>query len=586
MLKLLRFLNKKDWVYVFFVVVFVCCGVFLSLKLPDYMTNVTQLVETGGSVEEVWSAGLWMLLCAVGDAFCTILMGYFSSKVAADFSASLRAAVYNKVVSFSMEEISLFSTSSLLTRSTNDITQIAIMITNCMQSLLRAPIMAVWAFIKILGRAYQYLIVLGVAVAILVVVILTNFKLVVPKFRLIQKLTDNLNAVSRENLTGVRVVRAYNAEDYQQEKFNIANKDLYDNHLYTGKVMAYLPPSMQFVMSTTSLCIYWVGSRLIQNMADPMMKIGMFSELVTFMAYAMQIIGAFMMISFTFLMIPRCLVAAGRVNEVLSTDAKVKDGTNLNIPKGKGTVEFKNVGFTYPDAEEPVLKDVSFTANAGDTVAFIGSTGSGKSTLINLVPRFFDVTEGQVLVDGVDVREYTQHDLRSRIGYISQKATLFKGTLRSNVAYGDYGDEVVDDERVIHALTVAQGKDIITKTEDGINQEVAQGGTNFSGGQKQRISIARAICKRPEIFIFDDSFSALDYKTDKVLRSELKKETNGATTLIVAQRIGTVKDADLIVVLDEGKVVGEGTHAELMKSCEVYQQIAYSQLSEEELANA
>ncbi len=586
MLKLLRFLNKKDWVYVFFVVVFVCCGVFLSLKLPDYMTNVTQLVETGGSVEEVWSAGLWMLLCAVGDAVCTIFMGFFSSKVAADFSASLRAAVYNKVVSFSMEEISLFSTSSLLTRSTNDITQIAIMITNCMQSLLRAPIMAVWAFIKILGRAYQYLIVLGVAVVILVIVILTNFKLVVPKFRLIQKLTDNLNEVSRENLTGVRVVRAYNAEEYQQAKFNIANKDLYDNHLYTGKVMAYLPPSMQFVMSTTSLCIYWVGARLIQNMADPMMKIGMFSELVTFMAYAMQIIGAFMMISFTFLMIPRCLVAAGRVNEVLSTEAKIKDGNNLDIPKGKGTVEFKNVGFTYPDAEEPVLTGVSFTANAGDTVAFIGSTGSGKSTLINLVPRFFDVTEGQVLVDGVDVREYTQHDLRSRIGYISQKATLFKGTLRSNVAYGDYGDEVVDDERVIHALTVAQGKDIITKTEDGINQEVAQGGTNFSGGQKQRISIARAICKRPEIFIFDDSFSALDYKTDKVLRSELKKETNGATTLIVAQRIGTVRDADLIVVLDEGKVVGEGTHKELLESCDVYQQIARSQLSEEELANA
>lgn len=586
MLKLLRFLNKKDWVYVFFVVVFVCCGVFLSLKLPDYMTKVTQLVETGGSVQEVWKAGLWMMLCAIGDAACTILMGFFSSKVASNFSASLRAAVYNKVVSFSMEEINSFSTSSLLTRSTNDITQIAIMITNCMQSLLRAPIMAVWAFIKIMGRAYQYLIVLGVAVIILVIVIATNFKLVVPKFRLIQKLTDNLNRVSRENLTGVRVVRAYNAENYQQEKFNGANKELYDNHLYTGKIMAYLPPSMQFVMSTTSLCIYWVGSRLIQGMADPMMKIGMFSELVTFMAYAMQIIGAFMMISMTFLMIPRCLVAAGRVNEVLSTETKIKDGNRTDIPKGKGTVEFRHVGFTYPDAEEPVLQDVSFTANPGDTIAFIGSTGSGKSTLINLVPRFFDATEGQVLVDGIDVKEYTQKDLRSRIGYISQKATLFKGTLRSNVAYGDYGDEVVDDDRVIHALTVAQGKDIIAKTEEGLDQVVAQSGTNFSGGQKQRISIARAVCKHPEIFIFDDSFSALDYKTDKVLRSELKKETNGATILIVAQRIGTVKDADLIVVLDEGKVVGEGTHKELLQSCEVYQQIAYSQLSEEELANA
>ncbi|MCQ2513085.1 MAG: ABC transporter ATP-binding protein/permease [Lachnospiraceae bacterium] len=586
MLKLLRFLNKKDWVYVFFVVVFVCLGVFLSLRLPDYMTKVTQLVTTGGSVSEVWRAGLWMLLCAIGDAACTICMGYFSSKVAADFSATLRAAVYNKVVSFSMEEINLFSTSSLLTRSTNDITQIAIMITNCMQSLLRAPIMAVWAFIKITGRDYHYLIVLGIAVLILVGVILSNFKLVVPKFRLIQKLTDNLNKVTRENLTGVRVVRAYNAEDYQQEKFNVANKDLYDNHLFTGKIMAYLPPSMQFVMSMTSLCIYWVGAGLIQNMVNPADKIVMYSELVTFMAYAMQIIGAFMMISFTFLMIPRCLVAAGRVNEVLETETKIKDGTNLDIPKGKGKVEFKNVGFTYPDAEEAVLKNISFTANPGDTVAFIGSTGSGKSTLINLVPRFFDVTEGQILVDGVDVKEYTQKELRSRIGYISQKATLFKGTLRSNVAYGDYGDEVVSDERIIHSLEVAQGKDIITKSEEGIDQEVAQSGTNFSGGQKQRISIARAICKQPEIFIFDDSFSALDYKTDKILRSQLKKETNGATTLIVAQRIGTVRDADLIVVLDEGKVVGEGTHKELLESCDVYQQIARSQLSEEELANA
>lgn len=586
MIKLFKFLTKKDWLYIFLVFVFTVIGVWLNLLMPDYMTRVTELVETGGSVSEVWMSGLIMLLCAVGDAVCAIILGYFAAHVAANFSANLREQIYNKVVSFSMEEISNFSTSSLLTRSTNDVTQITMLIAIGLQAILRAPIVAIWAFVKILGRAYQLLVILGIAIIIVICVIIVSMILVIPKFKLIQKLTDALNRVTRENLTGVRVVRAYNAEEYQQGKFNVANKNLYDNHLFTGKIMAYLAPGLQFVMSMTSLAIYWVGSHVIQSAAEPMVRIEMFSQLVTFMSYGIQIIVSFMMVAMIFIMLPRAMVAAGRINEVLDKNTKIKDGNNDYFPVGNGKVEFVNVGFSYPDAEEMVLKNVSFTANPGDTVAFIGSTGSGKSTLINLVPRFFDVTEGQILVDGVDIRDYKISDLHSRIGYISQKAMLFKGTLRSNIAYGNYEKDEVSDERIIHSLEVAQGLDILKQSDVGIDYEVAQGGTNFSGGQKQRISIARAICKKPEIFIFDDSFSALDYKTDKALRAAIKEETNGATILIVAQRIGTVKDADLIVVLDEGKVAGMGTHEQLLKSCDVYQQIAYSQLSEEELANA
>ncbi len=586
MIKLIKHMSAKQWLYAFIVLVFVVVSVWCTLTLPDYMTKVTQLVETGGAMSDVWKYGGIMLACAVGDLCCTIIVGFFTSQVSSMFAASTRDRLYKKIISFSMEEIGQFSTSSLLTRFTNDIQQVTMVIAMGLQAVLKAPIIAVWAFVKIMGKGQQWLIVTGIAILILLAVLVSNLILVVPKFKRIQKLTDNLNRVARENLTGVRVVRAYNAEEYQEEKFDVANTALMKNHLFTGRIMAYLFPSIQFVMSGTSLAIYWVGAILIQRTADPAARIGIFSELVTFMAYAVQIIVAFMMISMIFVMLPRALVSAERINKVLDTKTKIHDGERTEEAPETGTVEFKDVVFKYPDAEEPVLSGISFSAKKGDTIAFIGSTGSGKSTLVNLVPRFYDVTDGAVYVDGVDVRDYSQKDLREKIGYVSQRAILFKGTLATNVAYGSEEEENPSEEKIVHAMEVAQGKDILEKSDLGVNMEVAQGGTNFSGGQKQRISIARAIYKNPEIFIFDDSFSALDYKTDKVLRATLKKETKDATTLIVAQRIGTVKDADLIIVLDEGKMVGKGKHADLLKDCEVYRQIAYSQLSEEELKHA
>ena len=584
--KLLKYMTLRQWLYVLGVVFFVVVSVWCTLMLPDYMTKVTQLVETGGAVSEVWKYGGIMLACAVGDLCSAILVGLFTAQVASRFAASLRDNMYRKVVSFSMEEYSSFSTSSLLTRATNDVQQVTMIIGMGLQAFLKAPIIAVWAFLKIVGKGETWLMITGIAIVILVCVIGSNLVLVIPKFKKIQKLTDNLNRVARENLTGVRVVRAYNAEEYQSEKYDGANTALMKNHLFTGRIMAYLFPSIQAVMSGTSLAIYWAGAFIIQRAADAAAKIAIFSELVTFMAYAVQIIMAFMMISMIFILLPRAMVSADRINQILDKETKIHDGMHAAEGESEGTVEFRDVAFSYPDAEEPVLSGISFEAKKGDVVAFIGSTGSGKSTLVNLVPRFYDVTKGQVLVDGVDVKEYTQHDLREKIGYVSQKAILFKGTLASNVAYGADDSAEPSEERVKRAMEIAQGKDILEKTDQGIYQEVSQGGSNFSGGQKQRISIARAIYKDPEIFIFDDSFSALDYKTDKVLRATLKKETKDATTLIVAQRIGTVKDADQIIVLDEGKMVGKGKHADLLKDCEVYRQIAYSQLSEEELKNA
>ncbi len=585
MAKLLKYMKPRQWFFVCCVIFFVVVSVWCTLTLPDYMTKITQLVETGGAMADIWKYGGIMLACAVGDLCCNILVGFFTAQVASLFAATLRDNMYRKVVSFSMEEYSSFSTSSLLTRATNDVQQVTMVIGMGLQAFLKAPIIAVWAFVKILGKGEQWLFITGIAIVILVCVIGSNLILVIPKFKKIQKLTDNLNRVARENLTGVRVVRAYNAEEYQSNKFDGANTALMKNHLFTGRVMAYLFPSIQAVMSGTSLAIYWVGAHLIQNTAGVEAKIAIFSELVTFMAYAVQIIMAFMMISMIFILLPRAMVSADRINQILDKQTKIHDGKNNGEGTEVGSVEFRDVAFAYPDAEEPVLSGITFSAKKGDVIAFIGSTGSGKSTLVNLVPRFYDVTEGQVLVDGIDVKEYTQHALREKIGYVSQKAILFKGTLAENVAYGaEEGEPSV--ERVTHAMEIAQGKDILEKTEEGIYMPVAQGGSNFSGGQKQRISIARAIYKAPEIFIFDDSFSALDYKTDKVLRATLKKETKDATTLIVAQRIGTVKDADQIIVLDEGKMVGKGKHADLLKDCEVYRQIAYSQLSEEELQHA
>lgn len=587
MIKLLKHMKSRQWLFVACVIFFVVVSVWCTLSLPDYMTKVTQLVETGGAISDVWKYGGIMLAFAVGDLCCSILIGFFTAQVASGFAATLRDEMYRKVVSFSMEEYSAFSTSSLLTRATNDVQQVTMLIGMGLMAFMKAPILAVWAFVKILGKGEQWLLITGIAIVILLLVIGSNLILVIPKFKKIQKLTDNLNRVARENLSGVRVVRAYNAEEYQKEKFDGANTELMRNHLFTGRVLAYLFPSIQAVMSGTALAIYWVGAILIQNTAGAEAKIAIFSELVTFMAYAIQIILAFMMISMIFVLLPRAMVSAERINQILDKTTKIHDGAKP-VPEGvTGKVEFRDVSFAYPDAEEPVLTGISFTADKGDVVAFIGSTGSGKSTLVNLVPRFYDTTAGQVLIDGMDVRDYTQHELRKKIGYVSQKAVLFKGTIAENVAYGgDADSRTATEEEIIHAMEIAQGKDILEKTDQGIYAEVAQGGANFSGGQKQRISIARAVCKAPEIYIFDDSFSALDYKTDRTLRAALKKETADATTLLVAQRIGTVKDADQIIVLDEGKMVGKGKHEDLLRDCEVYRQIAYSQLSEEELKHA
>lgn len=586
MLKLFRYMKTRDCIYMLGILVFVVISVWCTLTMPDYMTQITQLVETGGEMSEVWKSGGIMLAFAFGDVICTIVIGFFTSQVAANFSKNLRKELYDKVVSFSMEEINNFSTSSLVTRSTNDIVQIVQIISMGLQMMLKAPIIAIWAVFKIMDKGWQWLLVTAIAVMVVVIVIAICLILVTPKFKLIQKLTDKMNLITRENLTGVRVVRAYNAERYQEDKFDKVNAEITRNHLFTGKTMALLMPSMQFVMSMTSLCVYWVGAFIIMNQTDVMTKIDTFSKLVVFMAYAIQIIMAFMMVSMIFMFLPRAQVSAARILEVLDMKTKISDGDLRNNQPVKGQVEFKNVSFSYPGAQERVLDNITFKAEPGETVAFIGSTGSGKSTLINLVPRFFDASEGEVLVDGENVKSYVLSDLRNKIGYVSQKAILFKGTIASNVDYGDTDRTRASDEDIVHAMQVAQGNDILDKEAEGINSPVAQGGTNFSGGQKQRISIARAICKKPEIFIFDDSFSALDYKTDKKLRAELKKETNGATILIVAQRIGTVKDADKIIVLDEGKMAGIGRHEELLKTCEVYRQIAYSQLSKEELENA
>ena len=588
MLKLMRYMKSREWTFVGLVFVFVIASVWCTLSLPDYMTKITQLVETGGAMADIWKNGGIMLAFAFGDAICTVVVGFCTSQVAANFSKNLRKALYDKVVGFSMEEINTFSTSSLVTRSTNDITQIVMVISMGLQMLLRAPIIAIWAIFKIVDKGWQWILVTAIAVVVVMMTITIVLILVTPKFKSLQKLTDRLNLVTRENLTGVRVVRAYNAEHYQEEKFDGVNMKIMKTHLFTGKALSFLMPTMQLVMSMTSLCVYWIGARIIMNQADVMTKINTFSTLVTFMAYAIQMIIAFMMVSMIFMFLPRAQVSAARIEEVLQTTTKITDGSKEGdgTRRTGGSVEFRDVSFQYPDAQEPVLTNISFSVKEGETVAFIGSTGSGKSTLINLVPRFFDVTGGSVLIDGVDVRDYTLEALRKKIGYVSQKAILFKGTIASNVNYGEDDAGQEDEARIIHALEVAQGGDIVAKQENGIYAEVAQSGTNFSGGQKQRISIARAVYKNPEIFVFDDSFSALDYKTDKILRAELKKETNGATTLIVAQRIGTVKDADQIIVLDEGRMVGIGRHEELLKSCEVYQQIAYSQLSEEELKHA
>lgn len=585
MLKILKNFKKQEWSLIILSVVFIFTSVWAELTMPEYMSEITVLVQTAGSeMSDILIAGGKMLMYALISLIATVATSICASKLATSLGATLRGRLFHKVQSFSMEEIGRFSTASLITRTTNDVVQVQMLIVMGLQMLLKAPIMAVWAICKIVNKSWQWTFSTGMAVVILLIVVGICILLALPKFKKMQQLTDNLNRVTRENLTGLRVVRAYNAEEYQEKKFEGANEELTYTNLFAQRTMAFMLPSIQLVMSGLSLAIYWVGSYLI-NSAGFAGKITLFSEMMVFSQYAIQIVMSFMLLVVIFMILPRALVAAGRINEVLDTEPAINDGEKTDGNKEKiGEVEFRNVSFRYPDAEEYVLQDISFTAKKGETIAFIGSTGCGKSTAINLIPRFYDVTEGAVLVDGVDVREYTQKALRNKIGYVSQKATLFAGTITSNVAYGDNGNKTPDENEVKEAVATAQAAEFVENMEDTYDGYVAQGGSNLSGGQKQRISIARAIARNPEIFIFDDSFSALDYKTDRILRKTLDEKCKNSTRIIVAQRIGTIRDADKIIVLDEGKIAGMGKHDELMKNCEVYQQIALSQLSKEELA--
>ena len=585
MVKLLKKLTWKDFILAAAAFVFIIVQVWLSLTMPDYMSEITKLVQTKGSkMNDILIAGGKMLACALGSLLAAVCTSICASKFSSNFSANLRGQVFHKVQSFSMEEIGNFSTASLITRSTNDITQVQMLIVMGLEVLLKAPIMAVWALCKISTKNWQWTASTGVAVVVLLSFVGVCVAVALPKFKKLQSLTDNLNRVTRENLTGLNVVRAYNAEGYQQKKFNDANDELTKTQLFANRTMGTMMPGIQMVMNGLMLAIYWIGAYLISN-AQMFDKLTIFSDMIVFTQYAMQVVMSFMMLVMIFVLLPRASVSAKRINEVLDMPLSIKDGTKENgIDGKKGEVEFRNVSFCYPDAEKDVIEDISFTAHKGETIAFIGSTGCGKSTVINMIPRFYDATKGEVLVDGVNVKEYTQKALRNKIGYVSQKAVLFTGSIKSNVAYGDNGKKGFTDDDVKHAIETAQAKEFVDKTEGGIDAFVAQGGSNFSGGQKQRLSIARAICRHPEILIFDDSFSALDYKTDRVLRDTLRKTCADATRFIVAQRIGTIRDADKIIVLDDGKIAGMGKHNELMETCEVYRQIAYSQLSKEELA--
>lgn len=584
MIKLLKNLKRTDVICAVIAFVFIVVQVWLDLKLPDYMSEITMLVQTeGNEMSEIITAGLKMLACAFGSLVSAVLTAVLASKMGINFATVVREKLFRKVQDFSMEEIGHFSTASLITRSTNDVQQVQMVIVMGLQVIVKAPIMAVWAILKIYDKNIKWTAATAIAVVVLLVVVITILCIATPKFKIMQSLTDDVNRVTRENLTGINVVRAYNGEKYQEDKFDVANDILSNAHFFTGKAMAFLMPSIQAIMNGISLAVYWIGAILI-NQAIMSEKIALFSDMVVFSSYAMQVIMSFMMLVMIFMILPRAMVSAKRINEVLDTDIRIKDGTKSGSEgKTTGEVEFRNVSFRYPDASADVIEDITFTAKKGQTVAFIGSTGCGKSTVINLIPRFYDVTGGEVLVDGINVQEYQQKELRNKIGYVSQKAILFSGDIASNISYGDCGREISEDD-VKNAVAVAQSTDFVENQENKYHGYVAQGGGNFSGGQKQRLSIARAIAKNPEILIFDDSFSALDYKTDRKLRTELKNKCADATKLIVAQRIGTIRDADLIIVLDNGRIAGKGTHDELMKSCEVYQQIALSQLSKEELS--
>ena len=582
----IKHFTARDWAATAAAVVFIGLSVWLELLMPEYMRDITELIVLpGAEVSDLLIAGGKMLLCALASLLVTVLVTVITGYLASNYSFNVRAKLYDAVESFSMAEINRFSTASLITRSTNDITQVQTVIVFGLMVIVRAPLMAVLAVTKIADKSGEWTFSAGVAVLLVFIVLLICFLFAHPRFKRIQMLTDNINRITRENLTGLRVIRAYNAEDYQKAKFEASNDEITKNNMTAHRIMAIMMPSMMLIMNGLSLIVYWIGAYLIEG-APLAGKAELFLDMTVFSQYALQVIMAFMLLNLIFIMAPRAMVAAKRINEVIDTPSSVTDGGFDGETELKGAVEFRHVSFRYPDSADDVLSDISFTANKGETVAIIGSTGCGKSTLINLIPRFYDATGGEVLVDGVNVKDYTLEALHNRLGYIPQRAVLFSGDINTNVAYGSNGRGGFTHADVERAVRIAQAKEIVENYPEGYEHFVAQGGSNMSGGQKQRVCIARAVCRDPEILIFDDSFSALDYKTDRALREALKKETAGTTNIIVAQRIGTIKDADRIIVLDEGRIVGMGKHRELLESCTVYREIALSQLSEEELKNA
>ena len=583
MTKLLKEFNKKDYFLVFICALLIVFQVWLDLKLPDYMSEITKLVQTEGSkMKDILTQGGYMLLCAGGSLISAFIVGYLTSYISATFSQKTRKTLFEKVQSFSMEEIKAFKTSSLITRTTNDITNIQMFISMGLQMLIKAPITAVWAILKILGKSWVWSLATFIAVFVMLTVIVILMVLVFPKFKIVQKLIDNINDKTRENLIGIRVVRAFNAEKYQEGRFEDGNNKLTKTQMFNQRMMSIMSPTMYLIMNLLPLSIYFIGAGLINN-AGMYDRLNIFSDMVVFSSYAMQVIMAFLMLAMIFVMYPRASVSAERIREVLDTESKIKDGNFSGNTKLNGEVEFKNVSFRYPDADEYMLRNISFKAKKGDTLAIIGSTGSGKSTIVNLIMRFYDATDGEILIDGINIKEYKLEDLYEKLGYVPQRAVMFNGSVNYNISYGK---NKIDEKTIKKSALIAKASEFVEKMPKGYESNISQGGTNISGGQKQRLAIARAVAKKPEIFVFDDSFSALDYKTDYELRKELKKNNNDATNIIVAQRIGTIINADNIIVLDNGKMVGAGTHKQLLKKCKVYKEIALSQLSKEELENA
>lgn len=586
MFKLFKRLTSKEIGLILMTVVFICLTVYLELEVPTYMSEITTLLQTPGTTTgDLWVPGLKMLGLSFASLFSLVIAGFVSSRMASSYTTRLREDIFNRVLDYSDSEIKKFSIPSLLTRTTNDITQIQVFIAMGLQVVIRGSIMAIWAMTKVVGKSDAWLIAVLVAVAAIILMTIVLVTLAFPKQSIVQTLTDKLNSVTRESLTGIRVVRAYNAEDYQDAKFGAANDEVTSLNIFINRFMSLFNPIMSGISSGLTLAIYWIGAYLIHSAASAD-KLGLFSDMVVFMSYGMQVVIGFLLMGALFIVLPRTLVSAGRINKVLALDSSIKEKDQAQTEgQSKGQVTFEDVSFRYAKNSEAVIEHVSFTAKAGETVAFIGSTGSGKSTLVNLIPRFYDVTEGRILIDGVDVRDYELKALRNKVGYIPQKAVLFSGTIASNLDFGESMETPLDEEKMWEALELAQAKSFVEEKEAGLESEVSQGGTNYSGGQRQRLAIARALARKPEILIFDDSFSALDYKTDRILRKELAEQTQHMTKLIVAQRISTIMDADQILVLDNGKVVGQGTHKELLATNEVYQEIAYSQLSKEELEN-